>query len=136
MKLYPWNILKPNQKCKPCITIRNVITIVKNNVIECYKNIRRDIRSYSMVNATVCSLDNGTPVLPLFLRDKTVEDIRKKAIENHIPTTEEFYEDLRKDLKFQFKEEDRKKIEDAFERELDKLQSFSREMDYIKPEQK
>lgn len=121
MKLYPWNILKPNQKCKPCITIRNVITIVKNNVIECYKNIRKDIRSYSTVNATVCTLDNGTPVMPLFMRDKTVEDIRKKAQENYIPTTEEFYEDLRKDLKFQFKEEDRKKIEDAFEKGLDQL---------------
>lgn len=114
-------MIKPKPNCKPCITIRNVITIVKNNVIECYKNIRRDIRSYSMVNATVCSLDNGTPVLPLFLRDKTVEDIRKKAQENYIPTTEEFYEELRKDLKFQFKEEDRKKIEDAFEKGLDQL---------------
>lgn len=114
-------MIKPKVNCKPCITIRNVITIVKNNVIECYKNIRKDIRSYSTVNATVCTLDNGTPVMPLFMRDKTVEDIRKKAQENYIPTTEEFYEELRKDLKFQFKEEDRKKIEDAFEKGLDQL---------------
>ena len=114
-------MIKPKVNCKPCITIRNVITIVKNNVIECYKNIRKDIRSYSTVNATVCTLDNGTPVMPLFMRDKTVEDIRKKAQENYIPTTEEFYEELRKDLKFQFKEGDRKKIEDAFEKGLDQL---------------
>lgn len=109
-------------QCKPCITIRDITKIIWNNSKLFVSNVKRDIQSYSSVNATVCVLDK--PVIPYVSYDEEmirVRKIREQAMANHIPTSEEFYEELRKDLKFQFKEEDRERIEEAFSKAIDQL---------------
>ena len=105
--------------CKPCITIRDVLKIVWLNSKLFVSNTKRDIQSYGMVNASACELD--TRKYGPIPTHNLVQAIRKQAQENHIPTTDEFYDELRKDVKFRFKEEDRIKIEDAFEKQLNKL---------------
>ena len=80
--------------CKPCITIRTVLKLLyKNFVVEAYQRFRSDYRSYSMVNATACELDNSGKELDInHLTEttkhtvKTVHDIRSMAKENYIPT--------------------------------------------------
>jgi hypothetical protein len=46
-------------KCQPCITIRQIAKIIWYNLLDCIDNTRKDIRSYSRVNQTVCRLDTG-----------------------------------------------------------------------------
>lgn len=50
------------QQCKPCITIRDVSVIIWTNIKHFCKNVRDDIKSYSLVNATACRLDNSPPM--------------------------------------------------------------------------
>ena len=67
-------------KCKPCITIRQILKIIYLNIILCYKTIRRDIIADKTINAVVCEMDKPyTPWTP----DKTLAHIRKTAQENY-----------------------------------------------------
>jgi len=71
------------KECKPCITIRDVYFIFRNNIIYCYRNIRSDLKSYSMINATACVMDT-TPINDVrFPESQTLKKIRELAIENH-----------------------------------------------------
>lgn len=132
-------MLKPKAECKPCITIRNVLTIIKNNVQECYKNIRKDIRSYSTVNATVCTLDSSVvstnpSVQHAFNPNvKMMDDIRKKARENYNPEYIDspeakgdfsVCETLKKEP-FKFEETDRKNIGKAFKKAIQEMNAKS-----------
>lgn len=74
------------KQCKPCITIRDILTILKNNTVEFYKNTKRDISTYSRINATVCSMDNA-PQYKWDLVDPQVKKIRNEAKKNYSPYT-------------------------------------------------
>ena len=71
------------KQCKPCITIRDIALILKNNVVFFYTNIKNDIKSYRNMNAAVCVLDKpvGNPVIPP--ENRIIENIRKKARDNY-----------------------------------------------------
>lgn len=84
-------------QCKPCLTIRAFLKILWLNSKLFVSNVRSDMRSYSNINATVCELDHitSTTVNPEVLTEQTrtalsiVQDIRKAAKDNYIPTETE-----------------------------------------------
>ena len=92
------------KQCKPCITIRDILTILKTNIILFYKMTKRDLSTYRRINASVCTMDNA-PQNTWDLVDPEVKKIRNIAREQ-----------------FQFNDEDRKKIEEAFKKALDNLE--------------
>ena len=69
------------KQCKPCITIRDILVILKNNTVDFYMNTKRDIKAYSTINATVCEMDK--PYDPLKVVPDVVKDIRDKARQNY-----------------------------------------------------
>lgn len=81
------------KQCKPCITIREIIKILWSNIRLFYTNCRRDIRSYSKINQTVCLLDNTTQNPMLGKHDaELMSKIRERAIENYDPIRQEIVE--------------------------------------------
>lgn len=71
------------KQCKPCITIRDILVILRNNAVEFYKNTKRDIKAYSRINAAVCVLDQ--PVTPKTLDGEMalIKKIREQAVGNY-----------------------------------------------------
>lgn len=69
------------KQCKPCITIRDILKIIWINSKLFVRNTKRDIQSYSMMHATVCTLDSGNygPIPPTNL----MKAIKQLAQENY-----------------------------------------------------
>ena len=81
------------KQCKPCITTREIIKILWSNIRLFYTNCRRDIRSYSNINQTVCLLDNTTQNPMLGKHDtELMSKIREQATENYDPIRQEIVE--------------------------------------------
>lgn len=70
------------KQCKPCVTIRDILVILKNNAVQFYYNTKTDIKSYRNINATACEFDNK-PCRADDLVLPEVRKIREKARENY-----------------------------------------------------
>ena len=79
------------KQCKPCITIREIIKILWSNIRLFYTNCRRDIRSYSKINQTVCLLDHIKP-MSTYEEYELIKKIREQATENYDPIRQEIVE--------------------------------------------
>lgn len=84
------------KQCKPCLTIRDVAKILWWNTRLFYTNTKRDIRSYSKINQTVCLLDNIKP-MSTHQEYELIKKIREQATENYDPIRQEIVAE-KKDL--------------------------------------
>ena len=82
---------KKMKQCKPCLTIRDVAKILWLNTKLFYINTKRDIRSYSKINQTVCLLDHIKP-MTTYQEYELIKKIRDKAAENYDPIRQEIVE--------------------------------------------
>ena len=73
------------KECKPCITIRDIALILKNNAIDFYYNTKRDIKTYRTMNAAVCELDKPVKNYTLDEQMKLMIRIREQAVDNYKP---------------------------------------------------
>lgn len=73
----------PMKQCKPCITIRDIALILKNNIVYFYRNTKDDIKSYRNMNAAVCELDKPVKNPTLDEQMRTMIRIREKATANY-----------------------------------------------------
>ena len=79
------------KQCKPCLTIREIIKILWSNIRLFYINCRRNIRSYSKINQTVCLLDHIKPI-STHQEYELIKKIRDRATENYDPIRQEIVE--------------------------------------------
>jgi len=79
---------KPMKQCKPCLTIRDYAKILWLNTKLFYISTKRDIRSYSKINQTVCLLDHIKP-MSTYQEYELIKKIRDKAQENYDPIRQE-----------------------------------------------
>lgn len=80
-----WSEIKPNKKCKPCITVRTIFKLLyKNYIVEASKSFKRDYRSYSVINATSCELDYNHNPVDLLGKEgfQSIKEIREMASKN------------------------------------------------------
>lgn len=69
-------------QCKPCITIRMVLRLMKHH----WTLFVNDVRSHSKVNQIACEIDvNPELQAPVFKGHDAIAKVRKLAQKHHVP---------------------------------------------------